>query len=102
MDAATYARIPATLEVREIKARGHVIVSTLTEAKHASKAELAELYTGRWSVDLDFLKELDEFKKTHKDLTKYGALMYGISQEPGNGELSIQELYDIAKKIIDG
>jgi len=53
MDAATYAGIADTLEVREIKARGHVIVSTLTEAQQASKAELAELYTGRWSVELD-------------------------------------------------
>ncbi|MBI3777128.1 MAG: IS4 family transposase [Gammaproteobacteria bacterium] len=53
MDAATYARIADTLEVREVKARGHVIVSTLTDAKQASKAELGELYAGRWSVELD-------------------------------------------------
>ncbi len=53
MDAATYAGMPNTLEVREIKARGHVMVSTLTDAKQASKAELTELYTGRWSVELD-------------------------------------------------
>ena len=53
MDVATYARIPDTLEVREVKARGHVIVSTLTDPAHAHKAELVELYTGRWSVELD-------------------------------------------------
>lgn len=53
MEAATYARIPDTLAVREIKARGHVIVSTLTDAQQASKAELAALYSGRWSVELD-------------------------------------------------
>ena len=55
-----------------------------------------------WFFDQDFLKEFREFEKTHKDLRKYGALMYEISQEPGYGELGMQELYGMAKKIIDG
>lgn len=58
--------------------------------------------TDDWFFDKDFLKELREFEKTHKDLRKYAALMYDISQEPGNGELSVQELYEMAKKITDG
>ena len=55
-----------------------------------------------WFYDQDFLEEYHEFQKTHEDIKKYAALMYDLSQEPGNGELSMQELYDMAKEIIDG
>jgi hypothetical protein len=54
-----------------------------------------------WFFDQEFIEDLREFRKTHEDLPKYGRIMYEISQEPGNGELSMQELYDIAKKIAE-
>ncbi len=54
-----------------------------------------------WFYDQDFLRECYEFEKTHPDLREYARLMYEISQEPGNSELSMQELYDRAKEIID-
>ena len=54
-----------------------------------------------WFYDQDFMEELREFAKTHNDLKKYWVLMYELSQEPGNGELSMQELYEITKNIID-
>jgi len=62
MDQATYAAIPETLELREI--RYHVvekgrrtqiltIVTTLTDAEVYSQKDLAELYGFRWNVELD-------------------------------------------------
>ncbi len=50
-----------------------------------------------WFVDQDVLKEIQEFAKTHKDYEKYRPEMYKISLEPGNEDLSLQELYDKAK-----
>jgi hypothetical protein len=62
MDPATYATIPPTLELREI--RYHVVVpgrrtqtltvvTTLTDADECTKEEIAKLYGFRWNVELD-------------------------------------------------
>ena len=53
-----------------------------------------------WFKD-DMQKELEEFAKTHEDFDKYRPEMYKISQEPGNENISLQELYDKAKKQMD-
>ena len=50
-----------------------------------------------WFIDLDALKEIEEFERTHPDFKKYRPGMYKISLEPGNENLSLQELYDKAK-----
>jgi putative transposase len=62
MDEETYATIPATLTVRELRVRVAVpgfrvqqlvVVTTLTDAQRYSKADLARLFRMRWHVELD-------------------------------------------------
>lgn len=52
-----------------------------------------------WPIDQDILKELEELAKAHDDYEKYLPAMYKISQEPGNDELTLQELYSTAKEF---
>ena len=51
-----------------------------------------------WFVDQDIKKQMEELAKAHEDYEKYLPEMYRISQEPGNDQLTLQELYDEAKK----
>ena len=53
MDEATYAEMPETLTMREVRAGGWTLVSTLTDARTVSKRDLLELYRKRWQVELD-------------------------------------------------
>jgi hypothetical protein len=62
MDEVTYASIPETLTVRELKVtittpgcrtREVVLVTTLTEAATYSKEDIADLYHQRWHAELD-------------------------------------------------
>ena len=62
MDAAVYAALPATLEVREVRTavrqpgyrvRELVVVTTLCDAVAYSKDEITDLYHERWHVELD-------------------------------------------------
>lgn len=54
MDEATYAAMPATLEMREARVGGWTLVSSLADAKAVSKQDLHDLYCKRWNVELDF------------------------------------------------
>jgi len=62
MDEKTYARLPDTLEVREVRVKvdnpGYrtkeiVIATTLLDAKVYSRSDVADLYHKRWHVELD-------------------------------------------------
>lgn len=62
MDEATYAALPDTLEMREIRyqvvqpgcrSRTITIATTLTDAAAYSKEDIAELYGFRWNSELD-------------------------------------------------
>jgi len=62
MDEETYATIPHTLPVRELKVRVGVrgfrvrelvVVTTLTDAERYPREEIAKLYRLRWHVELD-------------------------------------------------
>lgn len=62
MDAATYAVLPATLTVRQVRkfittpgcrARELVIATTLTDADRYTSNDLLDLYHERWHVELD-------------------------------------------------
>jgi hypothetical protein len=62
MDAATYARLPARLTVREVevrvaqpgfRTRRLVVVTTLVDAAAVTAADLAALYRARWHAELD-------------------------------------------------
>jgi len=62
MDEETYAAIPPTLDVREVKVRVAirgfraqqlVVVTTLTDAERYPKDEIAALFRQRWHAELD-------------------------------------------------
>jgi hypothetical protein len=53
MDETTYATMPETLTMREVRAGGRTLITTLTDARAVGKSALAELYTMRWHVELD-------------------------------------------------
>lgn len=53
MDEATYATMPETLTMREVRAGGRTLITTLTDARDTPKPALVELYAMRWHVELD-------------------------------------------------
>jgi hypothetical protein len=74
MDEATYATIPETLRLREI--RYHVVekgrrtkmitvVTTLTDADQYTKEDLAQLYNFRWNAELDIRSIKDALNLGH-------------------------------------
>jgi len=62
MDAATYERMPASIQVREVLVQVHqpgfrteslVVVTTLIDAEQYTKDDIGELYHQRWLAELD-------------------------------------------------
>ena len=53
MSQHDYERAPDTLKVREFKAGGKIMVTTLLCAKHTAKDVLKKLFRSRWNVELD-------------------------------------------------
>ena len=62
MDQATYDQIPASIQVRQVQVQVSQpgfrvetldVVTTLTDAEHYTKDDIAELYHQRWLVELD-------------------------------------------------
>jgi len=53
MSETEYAAAPATLTLREFKAGGKIMVTTVLSPNAASKPELKALYRSRWHVELD-------------------------------------------------
>ena len=53
MTRAAYDRAPESLTVRELRAGGKTLVTTLLCPKQTSKADLKSLYRDRWHVELD-------------------------------------------------
>jgi hypothetical protein len=54
MDPATYARLPESLVMREVRVGDLILVTTLLDAKDVGKHELVDLYGKRWQIELDF------------------------------------------------
>ncbi len=52
-----------------------------------------------WPIDQELKKQMEELVKAHEDYEIYLPEMYKISQEQGNDQLTLQELYDKAKVI---
>lgn len=52
-----------------------------------------------WFMDQELVKQFKELAKTHDDYQEHLSEMYRISQEPGNEELTMLELYDRAKAL---
>ena len=53
MEEATYVTMPETLTMREVRAGGKTLITTLTDVRVMPKPALAELYAMRWHVELD-------------------------------------------------
>ena len=53
MTQADYEQAPEVLTVREVRAGGKTLVTTLLCPKQTSKADLKSLYRDRWHVELD-------------------------------------------------
>lgn len=62
MDPDTYASMPLSMRIREIRRRVHVrgfrvrelvVASTILDAREASPEEITDLYRQRWHVELD-------------------------------------------------
>jgi len=53
MDAETYAAMPERLSMRETEIGGRVLVTTLTDAKTVSAADVDALYGRRWQVEVN-------------------------------------------------
>jgi len=54
MTREQYQQFPDELTVREVKAKGRVLVTTMLDPKKVGKQDLADLYGQRWNVELDF------------------------------------------------
>ena len=52
MDEATYAALPETLRVREVRVNARVLVTTLLDSRQAPPAELDRLYGSRWNIEV--------------------------------------------------
>ena len=53
MDQHSYAGMPETLSVREVRIGERVLVTTLLDAHSASPVELDRLYRSRWNIEVD-------------------------------------------------
>lgn len=53
MSIEDYQLAPDSVFIREFKARGKIMVTTMNCPKYASKNELKQLYKSRWNIELD-------------------------------------------------
>ena len=53
MDKQTYAAMPESLDVREVKINGRVLVTTLLDPRLAPATELDRFYGSRWNIEVD-------------------------------------------------
>jgi len=54
MDWATYATMPESMLMREVRVGDLTLVTTLLDAHEVGKPELVDLYGKRWQIELDF------------------------------------------------
>jgi hypothetical protein len=54
MDPTTYASMPESILMREVRLADLTLVTTLLDAKEVDKRELVDLYGKRWQIELDF------------------------------------------------
>ena len=54
MDPGTYAGMPASIVMREVRLAELTLVTTLLDATEVGKQELVALYGKRWQIELDF------------------------------------------------
>ena len=54
MSKEQYAQLPQGIWVREVKAGGRILMTTLLEPEQVSADDLAALYAMRWNIEVDF------------------------------------------------
>ena len=54
MDPITYATMPESIRIREVRVGDLTLLTTLLDADAVSKLELIDLYGKRWQIELDF------------------------------------------------
>jgi hypothetical protein len=54
MDLTTYASMPESVVMREVRLADLTLVTTLVDANEVDKRELVDLYGKRWQIELDF------------------------------------------------
>lgn len=74
-------------------------------AKEAAKADLkAEIEKVKESYVSESReatkKEITAFARKHEDFETFRPIMYGLSLDPKNADLTLQELYDLAKEHV--
>ena len=93
MDAATYAAIPETLEVREVYVRVAVpgfrtqelvLATTLTDIGRYTQEEIARLFRARWHVELDLRSikismRLDELRCKSPEMVRREILVHWLA-----------------------
>lgn len=88
-DEIVYKFFEGYWDVRQVDGKWQLWKPRIKEVKDPEK---------EWILDMEIIKEIDEFMKAHKISEEYGPEMYSILQEPGNESLSLQELYDKVKE----
>ncbi len=88
-DEIVYKFFEGYWDVRQIGGRWLLWNPRIREVKEPDRV---------WALDADFMKEMDEFSKTHEDFEKYAPKMFELSLVPGNENLSVQQLYDKVKE----
>jgi len=93
MDEETYATIPKTLSVRELRvhvaipgfrAKQLVVVTTLTDAERYAKDEIAALFRQRWHAELDLRNikislQLDDLRGKTPDMARREIWVHWLS-----------------------
>lgn len=87
-DEIVYKYFQGYWDVRKVDGRWLLWKPKIKEVKEPER---------EWFLDTEFIDEIEKFLKDQNISDEYGPLMYGISKEPGNEYLSLQELYDKAK-----
>jgi len=88
-DEIVYKYFEGYWDVRQIDGKWLLWAPKIKEVKDPEK---------EWILDQDRISEIEEFVKKNKDAEEYKYDMYQIGQEPGNEDLSLQELCKKAKE----
>jgi len=88
-DEIVYKYFEGYWDVRQVNGKWLLWSPRIREVKEPDK---------EWFLDHERIDEIEKFVKAHKGSEDYKYDMYKIAQEPGNEDLSLQELYNKAKE----
>lgn len=80
-----------------------IYAKAVADSKAATQAEIDRVRTEFTSSSKESIKkEIDAFARSTPDFEKYRPLMRGLSDLPKNKDLTLQELYNLAKEHAKG